>query len=115
MESAASCVGRAKSVTVVGRSTLPFKSQFGESVAQRIADLFREKGVYLEMPNHIEELVGSNGKVTHAILRDNSKHEADIVIMALGSTFNTEFLSGSGVTLNPDGTIPVDKVKLLFR
>uniref|UniRef100_A0A1B6CZA7 Rieske domain-containing protein n=1 Tax=Clastoptera arizonana TaxID=38151 RepID=A0A1B6CZA7_9HEMI len=109
MEAAASCINRAKSVTVVARSNLPFKTQYGDSVGQRIMDLFREKGVYMEMPNHIEELVGSNGKVTHAILRDNSKHEADIVIMALGSTFNTEFLKGSGVTLNSDGTVPVDK------
>lgn len=41
MEAAAFCVGKAKTVTVIGRDTVPFKKVFGEAIGQRLLSLFQ--------------------------------------------------------------------------
>lgn len=109
MESAASCVSRVKSVTVVGRSEAPLQANFGKAFGMKLASIFTEKGVILEMNKTITSVEGSNGKVSGVVLSDGRKLPADIVIMAVGSTYNTEFLAGSGVTVDPKGYIPVNK------
>lgn len=44
MEAAAYCVGKCASVTVVGRSSVPFKELFGEEIGERIKREFVGKG-----------------------------------------------------------------------
>lgn len=109
MESAASCLPRAKSVTVVMRSALPLEL-FGKAIGERIADIYKEKGVVLEPNMTVGKFEGANGKVTHALLTDGRKLPADIVILAVGSTYNTQFLEGSNVSVNADGAVPTDEV-----
>lgn len=48
--------------------------------------------------------------MSDAILSDGRKLPADVVILAVGSTFNTEFLQGSSVDVEPEGVIPTDEV-----
>lgn len=109
MESAASCLPRAKSVTVVMRSALPLEL-FGKAISERIAEIYKEKGVILEPNMTVGKLEGTNGQVTHALLTDGRKLPADIVILAVGSTYNTEFLEGSNVSVNTEGAVPTDEV-----
>jgi len=108
MESAASCLSKAKSVTVVLRSALPLQL-FGKAIGERITELFKEKGVTLETNMSIGKLEGCGGRVTHAVLTDGRRLPADIVILAVGSTYNTEFLQGSNVSVNQDGAVPTDE------
>lgn len=114
MESAASCVSKVKSVTVIGRSETPLQANFGKAFGLKLASIFVEKGVKLEMNKTIKSVEGTNGKVSGVVLSDGRKLPSDIVIMAVGSTYNTEFLAGSGVTVDPKGYIPVNKVTLDF-
>jgi NADPH-dependent 2,4-dienoyl-CoA reductase/sulfur reductase-like enzyme len=109
MESAAATVGKAKSVTVVMRSALPLEL-FGKAIGERIAEIFKEKGVTLLPKMTLGKLEGSNGRVTHAVLADGRKLPADIVILAVGSTYNTDFLQGSNVSVNEQGLVPTDEV-----
>lgn len=51
-------------------------------------------------------------QVTDAVLSDGSKIPADIVILAVGSTFNTEFLQGSNISVDENGSIPTDEVSV---
>ncbi|XP_054272168.1 apoptosis-inducing factor 3-like isoform X3 [Macrosteles quadrilineatus] len=108
MESAAAAVGKAKSVTVVMRTALPLQ-QFGKAIGERIAEIFKEKGVVLQPNITLSKLEGSGGKVTHALLADGRKLPADIVILAVGSTYNTDFLRGSNVSVNEHGLVPTDE------
>lgn len=114
MEAAASCASKVKSVTVVGRSEAPLQANFGKEFGLKLASLYKEKGVLLEMNKTITSVEGTNGIVRGVVLSDGRHLAADIVIMAVGSTFNTEFLTGSGVTVDPKGYIPVNKVIIIF-
>lgn len=58
MESAALCVSKAASVTVVMRSALPLQL-FGQAIGERIAALFKSKGVILEPNQTIRSVMHS--------------------------------------------------------
>uniref|UniRef100_A0A1B6EXH2 Rieske domain-containing protein n=2 Tax=Cuerna arida TaxID=1464854 RepID=A0A1B6EXH2_9HEMI len=108
METAATCLPKAKSVTVVMRTPLPLQV-FGEAISGRIAELFKEKGVILEANMSVGKLEGSGGIVRHAVLTDGRRLPADVVILAVGSTYNTEFLQGTNVSVNSSGAVPTDE------
>lgn len=109
MELAASCVDKAKSLTVIGRDAVPFEPQFGQDIGERLKALFEEKGVKLIMNNGIKECIGETSKLTHVLLNDGTTIPADMLIMGVGSTFYTEFLQDSGINLNEDGSISVNE------
>uniref|UniRef100_A0A1B6M0W9 FAD/NAD(P)-binding domain-containing protein n=2 Tax=Graphocephala atropunctata TaxID=36148 RepID=A0A1B6M0W9_9HEMI len=108
MESAALCLPKAKSVTVVMRTPQPLQV-FGQAIGGRIAELFKEKGVMLEANMTVGKLEGSGGRVSHAVLTDGRRLPADVVILAVGSTYNTQFLQGSNVSVNAEGAVPTDE------
>ncbi|XP_046670742.1 apoptosis-inducing factor 3-like isoform X3 [Homalodisca vitripennis] len=108
METAAMCLPKAKSVTVVMRTPLPLQV-FGEAIGGRIAELFKEKGVTLEANMSVGKLEGSGGVVSHAVLTDGRRLPADVVILAVGSTYNTDFLQGTNVSVNSNGAVPTDE------
>lgn len=62
MESAAACLPKAQSVTVVMRSALPLQL-FGPKIGERIATMFREKDVNLLPNTSITKLEGSDNTV----------------------------------------------------
>ena len=45
-------------------------------------------------------------------LQDGTILSADIVILGIGSLFNTDWLKGSSIKMLDDGTVEVDKVQL---
>lgn len=48
--------------------------------------------------------------VSKVELKDGRLLPADIVILGIGSTFHTDWMKGSGVTMLDDGSVEVDKV-----
>ncbi|GFM36379.1 FAD-dependent oxidoreductase [Desulfovibrio psychrotolerans] len=62
----------------------------------------------------VEEIVGEDGRVTGAVLRDTAADKTftfacDGVFVAIGHVANTELASQIGIVLNADGTIKVDR------
>lgn len=110
MESAAFVANKVKSVTVLGRSSVPFENILGKDIGQQIADLFKSKGVNLIMNSNVEKFVGENGKVTH-VVADGQSIPADICITGLGVKYGTEFLKNSGISLTKKGSIDVNEVR----
>lgn len=110
MEAAAYCVSRVKSVTVVGRSKVPFLSSLGQDVGQRLADLFEEKGVKLELGYTITAFSGDS-QVKECTLNDGRTIPASTVIVGLGTIPATNFIVHSPIKLNKDGTVPVNEVR----
>ncbi|KAK9499188.1 hypothetical protein O3M35_003685 [Rhynocoris fuscipes] len=111
MEMAAACISTCSegSVTVIGRSDVPFSESLGKIVGSRIARLFTEKNVKLMTGVTVSEYEGDGTRVNNVALSDGSKIPADVVILGLGSTFATGFLKGSGITMNANGSVPVNE------
>lgn len=108
MEAAAFCVKRAAKVTVIGRDSYPLRA-FGKEVGERMQKFFEEQNVEFVMKNGIKECVGnSNGEIESVILNDGNTLKADVLIMGVGTSLNTEFLRESGIAINPNGSIDTD-------
>lgn len=112
METAASCVEKAKSVTVIGRDTVPFRAVLGEEIGARLMALFKEKNVLFRMQAGVARfLAGPSGDtVSQVELTDGSTLPADICVLGIGSSPATKFLDGSGVNMDKSGAIIVNKV-----
>lgn len=104
LEAAAFCVKKAAKVTVIGRDTVPLKPVFGEVVGRRIMEFFQEQKVEFVMNSGINACNG-NETLESVELADGTNLKADILIMGVGSTLNTEFLKTSGLMLNKNGSI----------
>ncbi|XP_039289208.1 apoptosis-inducing factor 3 isoform X2 [Nilaparvata lugens] len=110
METAAFCVSKVKSVTVVGTSAVPFENILGRAVGERITALFKEKGVHFVMKTSVKAYNGdSDNNVASVTLANDQELKADLCVLGIGSEFNTEFLKGGEVLMNMDGSVPVDK------
>lgn len=72
----------------------------GPLLGERCAQLHRERGVELKLATGVKGFRGEE-RVAAVVLEDGSEVEADVVVVALGALPNTEWLAGSGITLNP--------------
>ncbi|CAH1118551.1 unnamed protein product [Phaedon cochleariae] len=110
MEAANFCKGKVKKVTVVLRGELPFQPLLGPEIGKAFLDLFEQKGVHFVKNNSLSRVTDDgNGKVVGVELCDGTTLKADLVIMGVGSTYNTDFLKNSGVSMRPDGTVETDE------
>lgn len=110
MEAANYCVDKVKSVTVIGRSNAPFINMWGERIGLAILKMFENKGVRF-IPNSGIKKINDNGEgaISSVELNDGQILKADILFMGIGSGYYTEFLKGSGVELQPDGSIETNQ------
>jgi NADPH-dependent 2,4-dienoyl-CoA reductase/sulfur reductase-like enzyme len=112
MEAAAHCVEKAKSVTVIGRDTVPFRAVLGEEIGARLMAQHKEKGVLFKMESGVTRFLAdpSGDAVTQVELTDGSTLPADVCILGTGASPATKFLNGSGVSVDRRGAIIVNKV-----
>lgn len=109
MEAATHCIKNVEKVTVVGRGSYPLKA-FGEEVGKRLMEYFEEKEVEFKMNNGIKECIGNDDGTIKAVkLNDGTELKADVLIMGVGTTFNTEFLKTSGIAINGNGSIDTNQ------
>lgn len=106
LEAASYCVKKVAKVTVIGRDSVPLRPVFGEAVGAGIMKLLEENKVEFVMNSGIKNCNGNiDGALESVELNDGTVLKADICIMGVGSTLNTEFLKGSGLNINKDGSI----------
>lgn len=110
MEVASYCIGKVKSVTVIGRDVVPFKQVWGERVGSAILKIFEEKGVKYVANSGITK-VNDNGQgaVSSVELTSGEKLKCDVLFLGIGVTFYTEFLKNSGVQLMSNGAVEVNE------
>nr|NP_609942.1 uncharacterized protein Dmel_CG10700 [Drosophila melanogaster]AAF53755.1 uncharacterized protein Dmel_CG10700 [Drosophila melanogaster] len=109
VEATANLVSRARSVTLVARQNVPFKSTLGELIGQRILKLLEENKVDLRMSSGIIRILGnSRGEVVAVKLLDNSRIPCNLLILGTGCQCNTDFLQRSGININPNGSVDVN-------
>lgn len=78
----------------------PLALQLGPEMGRLVAALHRERGVDLRTGIGIERAVVEDGRVRGVVLTDGTTVPADVVVVAIGSTPATDWLSGAGLTVD---------------
>nr|WP_228538102.1 FAD-dependent oxidoreductase [Nocardia sp. XZ_19_231] len=87
-------------VTIVGPLTAPMAGQLGPRVSGLLGDLHTDNGVTLRLGNGVSGFVHRRGRVAGVRLESGEELPADLVVVAVGATPATEWLEGSGLTLD---------------
>ncbi|KAM4796386.1 apoptosis-inducing factor 3-like [Rhinophrynus dorsalis] len=109
IEVAAFLSDKASSVSVIGRSDVPFQAVLGHPVGEVAMKLLQERGVNFYMRTEAREIREENGKVKEVVLRNGKEIPADVVVVGIGVTPASNFLKGSRVAVDTRGAIFVDQ------
>jgi 3-phenylpropionate/trans-cinnamate dioxygenase ferredoxin reductase subunit len=105
-EVAASCCERQIPVSLVVQQRVPLMSSLSRALGVVVDALFRQKGVDVRCQSTVERIEGdASGKVRQVHLRGGVTLDADVVVVALGSECNTEWLQGAGLQADKDGVV----------
>lgn len=99
LEVAASCRARGLEVTAIEALPVPLAPIVGTSLGELVAAMHRDHGVDLRTGVTVTDIQGEP-RVSGVVLSDGSRVEADVVVVGVGVTPNTEWLEGSGLTLD---------------
>ncbi|GAB3439034.1 NAD(P)/FAD-dependent oxidoreductase [Actinophytocola sediminis] len=102
-EVAATARGLGKDVTLVERLDQPLAPVLGTGLGAHVAGLHRAAGVRVLCQTEVTALKG-DGRVAGVELADGTVLPADVVVVAVGSAPNTEWLAHSGIALE-DGVM----------
>jgi len=84
-------------VTVAEAGQAPLVAALGGAIGRIATEMHHEAGVDLRCGVRVDTLEGDNGRVSRARLSDGTTVDADVVVAALGSVRNVEWLEGSGL------------------
>ncbi|MFF3372127.1 NAD(P)/FAD-dependent oxidoreductase [Streptomyces sp. NPDC002680] len=99
-EVAATARGLGAEVTLLESAAVPLASAVGEEVGRFLTRLHRDQGVEVRTRVAVAEVLGEAGRVCGVRLTDATVIPADDVLVAIGSVPNTEWLAGSGLTVD---------------
>ena len=103
-EVASICRELGLAVTVAERAEAPLVGPLGRVIGRIAAEMQRDHGVDLRTGVSVRALEGdANGRLRSASLSDGSTLEVDVVVAALGSIRNVEWLEGSGLAAGQFG------------
>ena len=100
LETAAAARAAGLAVTVLEMAELPLLRVLGREVAQVFATLHQENGVDLRCGVQVAEITGSGGRADGVLLTDGSRIEADVVIVGVGITPNSQLASAAGLEVS---------------
>jgi 3-phenylpropionate/trans-cinnamate dioxygenase ferredoxin reductase component len=100
LETAAAARAAGAEVTVLEMADLPLLRVLGRQVAQVFADLHKDNGVDLRCGVQTLEITGRDGKAAGVRLADGSHIEADVVIVGVGITPNSQLASAAGLEVD---------------
>ncbi len=102
-EVAATARGRGLEVTILEGLPVPLQRGLGDRMGMRMADVHRAHGVDLRLGVAVEAIEGGQ-RVERVRLADGSILPADVVVVGIGVRPATDWLEGSGLTLD-DGVV----------
>ena len=100
LETAAAAQAAGLAVAVLEMAELPLLRVLGREVAQVFATLHQENGVDLRCGVQVAEITGSGGRADGVLLTDGSRIEADVVIVGVGITPNSQLASAAGLEVS---------------
>jgi len=86
-------------VTMIEMAPVPFERILGAEMGQVCADVQHDHGVDLRTGVGVESIEGSQ-RVERVVLTTGEVIEADVVVVCVGVRPNTEWLEGSGLTID---------------
>lgn len=92
-------------VTVLARSEVPLRRQFGERVGRSIRQLHEDNGVHFRAGNEASAVEGE-GRVERVVLKNGEVLPADLVLVGVGVRPATSMVHG--LSLEDDGAVAVD-------
>ncbi|MCY4104216.1 MAG: FAD-dependent oxidoreductase [bacterium] len=102
-EVAATARGRGLDVTMVETAGTPLERVLGAGMGRVCADVHADHGVDLRTGVGVASITGA-GRVEQVVLSDGARLDADVVVVGVGVTPNTEWLAGSGLAID-DGVV----------
>ena len=102
-EVASTAIGRGAEVTMVEALEAPFGRVLGVEMGAVMADVHRRHGVDLRTGVGVDEVLGDD-RLAGVRLADGVTMEADLLVVGIGVVPNTDWLEGSGLTLD-DGVV----------
>ncbi|HTO01059.1 MAG TPA: FAD/NAD(P)-binding oxidoreductase [Microthrixaceae bacterium] len=107
-EVAATCRSLGLDVTMIEAGPVPLGRVLPGQIGSFIADLHTDNGVEVRLGVGVSGLThdgsggasGDGARVTGVEMADGSRVEAEVVVVGIGVTLNTEWLEGSGLTLD---------------
>jgi len=99
-EVAATCRERALDVTMVEAMPTPLGRVLGERMGEVCAEVHRRHGVDLRTNVGVDRVEAERGRVTSVVLTDGTEIDTDLVVVGIGVVPNTEWLEGSGLTID---------------
>ena len=96
-EVAATACGLGVRVTLLESGPMPLALAVGEEAGRFLTSLHQQHGVDIHTDAAVTEIVHAGGTVAGVRLADGTLVPADDVLVAIGSTPNTEWLAGSGL------------------
>lgn len=99
LEVAASCRARGLPVTVIESLPVPLSPILGPAFGDMVAAMHRDHGVDLRTEVVVTGVLGDS-RVAGVALSDGSRIAADVVVVGIGVTPNTEWLEPSGLTID---------------
>jgi len=91
-------------VTIVELLDQPLGAVLGDRVGAVIARMHRARGVDVRCSTRVSHFDGAGDRVERVVLADGAILDADLVVMAVGTVPNTEWLAGSAVKV-ADGVL----------
>jgi NADPH-dependent 2,4-dienoyl-CoA reductase/sulfur reductase-like enzyme len=91
-------------VTLLESGPVPLSQAVGEAAGRFLAGMHREHGIQIHTDATVTEIARTAGAMTGVRLADGTLVPADDVLVAIGGVPNTEWLSGSGLTIT-DGLV----------
>ncbi|KAK8071157.1 hypothetical protein PG997_011360 [Apiospora hydei] len=109
----ANCVAADNTVTVIGMENTPLERVLGKEVGAGLQKSLEGKGVKFYMGASVDKAEPSSSdpsKVGFVVLKDGTKLEADLVVLGIGISPSTEYLSENKVVrLEEDGSLKTDE------
>lgn len=96
MEIAAYLAGKAASVSVIGRSNVPFKQVFGQEMGARIKELYESKGVVFHLKTHVKKFLGKDGQLEEVVI-PGQVLKAELCVIGIGTEANVSYLDTAGM------------------
>ncbi|HET6742471.1 MAG TPA: FAD-dependent oxidoreductase, partial [Kribbella sp.] len=87
-------------VTLAGPQASLLEAQLGPAVGALLGELHTAEGVDLRLGTAVAGLTDADGRVNGVLLSDGEVLPADVVVVALGAVPATDWLEGSGLTID---------------
>ncbi|KAG5721933.1 putative flavoprotein C26F1.14C [Termitomyces sp. T112] len=99
------------SIDVIGMESHPFEGVLGKEVGAGLQKYHESQGVKFHMETKVEKIIPQEGNPNLAggVVVNGVTLPADFIVMGVGVVPTTEYVKGSGIALEKDGGIKVDK------